>query len=81
MNELTNRMADLHTDLKAKQRLDWPLTFRGQDRVFVLAQQMLNDAQAYLMVGQEDGAALSLQVTEDCLRILTSLFALATEDI
>ena len=81
MNELTERLADLHDGFEAKYVLDWPLTFRGQDPVFVLARRMLIDAEAYLDDGQEDAAALSMRVTEDCLRILTSLHALATEDI
>ena len=81
MNDLTKRRADLHADLEAKHGLDWPLTSRGQDPVFVLARRMLIDAEAYLHDGQEDAAALSLRVAEDCLRILTSLHALATEDI
>lgn len=81
MNDLTKRLSDLHARLKAKHGLDWPLTFRGQDPVFALARQMLTDAQAYLCDGQEDAAALSMRVTEDCLRILASLHALATEDI
>ena len=81
MTDLTKRRADLHASLEAKHGLDWPLAFRGQDPVFVLARRMLIDAQAYLHDGQEDAAALSMQVAEDCLRILTSLHALATEDI
>lgn len=81
MNDLTKRRADLHADLEAKHGLDWPLTFRGQDPVFVMARRMLNDAEAYLHDGQEDAAALSMQVAEDCLRLLTSLHALATEGI
>ena len=81
MTDLTKRLSDLHASLQAKRRLDWPLTSRGQDPVFDLALRMLTAAQAYLLTGQEDAAALSMQVTEDCLRILTSLHALATEDI
>lgn len=81
MTDLTKRLTDLHASLQAKRGLDWPLTFRGQDPVFVLARRMLIDTQAYLHDGQEDAAALSMRVTEDCLRILTSLHALATEDI
>lgn len=81
MTDLTKRLADLDASLQAKRRLDWPLTFRGQEPVFTLARRMLIDAQAYLLVGQEDAAALSMRVTEDSLRILTSLHALATEDI
>ena len=81
MNDLTKRMADLHAGLQAKHGLDWPLTFRGHDPVFILARQMLTDAQAYLLVGQEDAAALSMQVAEDCLRTLTSLHSLATADL
>ena len=81
MNDLTKRLADLHAGLQAKHGLDWPLTFRGQDPVFILARQMLTDAEAYLRDGQEVAAALSVRVTEDCLRVLASLHALATEDI
>ena len=81
MNDLLKRLDDLHASLRAKRGLDWPLTSRGQDTVFALAHRMLNDAQAYLIVGQKDAAALSMRVTEDCLRILTSLHALATEEI
>ena len=80
MTDLTKRRADLHASLEAKHGLDWPLAFRGQDPVFVLARRMLIDAQAYLHDGQKDAAALSMQVAEDCLRTLTSLHALATED-
>ena len=81
MTDPTKHLNDLHDSLRAKRGLDWPLTFRGHDPVFILARQMLTDAQAYLLVGQEDAAALSMRVTEDCLRILTSLHALATEEI
>lgn len=81
MTDLTKRQADLNASLEAKHGLDWPLTLRGQNHLFVLARRMLADAEAYLHDGQEEAAALSMQVTEDCLRILTSLHALATEDI
>lgn len=75
------KIKHLHDRVAQMQALDWPLTFRGQDPVFVLARRMLIDAEAYLHDGQKDAAALSMRVTEDCLRILTSLHALATGDI
>ena len=81
MTAIRKRVNDLRADLEAKHGLDWPLTFRGQDPVFILARQMLTDAEAYLRDGQEVAAALSVRVTEDCLRVLASLHALATEDI
>ena len=81
MTDLTERLTDLHASLQAKRGLDWPLTFRGQDPVFALALRMLVDAQAYLLDGQEDAAALSVRVAEDSLRILTSLHSLATADL
>ena len=81
MTDLTKRQADLHASLEAKHGLDWPLELRGQYPLFVLARRMLIDAEAYLHDGQEDAAALSMRVTEDCLRILNSLHALATENI
>ena len=81
MTDLTKRLSGLHASLHAKRGLDWPLTSRGQDAVLILARKTLNDAQAYLLVGQEDAAALSMQVTEDSLRVRDSLHALATEEI
>ena len=81
MNDPIKRLADLHASLQAKHGLDWPLTSRGQDPLFFLARRRLIGAEAYLLAGQKDAAALSMQVTEDCLRLLTSMHALATADL
>lgn len=81
MMDLRKRHAELTTAFEERRALDWPLAFVGEGPILTLIRRMLNDAETYLDDGQADAAALSLRVVEDSLRVLTSLYALATEEI
>lgn len=81
MTELRKRLNDLTEQVQQKRALDWPITSLYDSSVFLICRRMLSDAEAYLDDGNTDAAALSLRVVEQSLSVLTSLYALATEEI